>query len=44
MWMDFDEKHPEFADDSCNIRLAFATDDFNPYRTKNVTYDIWPGI
>jgi hypothetical protein len=44
LWTDFDEKHPKFADDSRNIRLAFATDGFNPYRTKNVIYSIWPDI
>jgi hypothetical protein len=37
-------KHPKFANDSCNIRLTFAIDGFNPYRTKNATYIIWPGI
>jgi hypothetical protein len=36
--------HPEFAGDSRNIRLAFATDGFNPFRTMNVSYSIWPGI
>jgi hypothetical protein len=30
--------------DSCNIHLPFATDGFNPYRTMNVSYNIWPGI
>jgi hypothetical protein len=44
LWQDFDKKHPEFAADSRNIRLAFATDGFNPHRTMNVNYSIWPGI
>ncbi|WVZ71931.1 hypothetical protein U9M48_020459, partial [Paspalum notatum var. saurae] len=44
LWKDFDEKHPVFAADSSNIRLAFATDGFNPYRGMNVSYSIWPGI
>jgi hypothetical protein len=44
LWKDFDQKNPEFAADSRNIRLAFATDGFNPYRTMNVSYSIWPGI
>ncbi|WVZ49393.1 hypothetical protein U9M48_000759, partial [Paspalum notatum var. saurae] len=35
LWQDFDKKHPEFAADSRNIRLAFATDGFNPFRTMN---------
>jgi len=44
LWKDFDLKHPEFAKDSRNIRLAFATDGFNPYRTQSISYSIWPGI
>ena len=44
LWKDFDEKHKEFAKDSRNIRLAFATDGFNPFRTMNVSYSVWPGI
>ena len=42
LWKDFDKKHPEFAADSRNIRLAFATDGFNPYRTMKLSYSIWP--
>ena len=37
-------KHPKYAEDSRNIRLAFANDGFNPYRMQNVSYSIWPGI
>ena len=37
-------KHPKFTEDSRNIRLAFASDGFNPYRMQNVSYSIWPGI
>ena len=44
LWQDFDKKHPDFAADSRNIRLAFATDGFNPFRTMNVSYSVWPGI
>jgi hypothetical protein len=44
LWDDFDKKHPKFAEDSRNIRLAFASDGFNPYRMQNVSYSIWPGI
>jgi hypothetical protein len=44
LWKDFDDKHQLFASDSRNIRLAFATDGFNPYRGMNVSYSIWPGI
>jgi hypothetical protein len=38
------KKHPKFAAGSRIIHLAFATDGFNPYRTMNVSYSIWPGI
>jgi len=44
LWQDFDEKHLEFSADSRNIRLAFATDGFNPFRMNNVSYSVWPGI
>ena len=44
LWKNFDNKHPEFAADSRNIRLAFATDGFNPFRSMNVSYSVWPGI
>jgi hypothetical protein len=44
LWKDLDLKHPKFAKDSRNIRLAFATDGFNPYRTQSISYSIWPGI
>jgi hypothetical protein len=44
LWKDFDLNHPEFAKDNRNIRLAFASDGFNPYRTQNISYSIWPGI
>ncbi|XP_062230316.1 uncharacterized protein LOC133928041 [Phragmites australis] len=44
LWKDFDHKYPEFAADSRNIRLAFATDGFNPFRSMNVSYSVWPGI
>ena len=44
LWKDFDVNHPEFVVDSRNIRLAFATDGFNPYRSQNSSYSICPGI
>ena len=44
LWKDFFVNHPEFAADSRNILLAFATDGFNPYRSQNISYSIWPGI
>jgi hypothetical protein len=44
LWKDFDEKHLEFVASSHNIRLAFADDGFNPYRTMNVSCSICLGI
>jgi hypothetical protein len=44
LWKEFDQMHLEFAEDSRNIRLAFTTDGFNPFRTMNVSYSVWPGI
>ncbi|KAJ0592692.1 hypothetical protein HanHA300_Chr03g0088101 [Helianthus annuus] len=41
-WKDFDEKFPEFATDPRNVRLALATDGFNPFRTMNSVNSIWP--
>jgi hypothetical protein len=42
LWKDFDEKHPKFAKDSRNIRLALTTDGFNLFRSMNLSYSIWP--
>ena len=44
LWRQFDKDHPEFAAEPRNIRLAFATDGFSPYRSMNVSYSIWLGI
>jgi hypothetical protein len=44
LWKEFDKENELFAEDNRNIRLAFATDGFNPYRGKNISYSIWPGI
>nr|GEU81611.1 hypothetical protein [Tanacetum cinerariifolium] len=43
-WKDFDEKNPEFATDPRNVRLALASGGFNPFKTMNVSYSIWPVI
>nr|GFB18487.1 hypothetical protein [Tanacetum cinerariifolium] len=40
-WKDFDDKNPEFATDPRNVRLALASDGFNPFKTMNVSYSIW---
>ncbi|GKC07076.1 hypothetical protein Tco_0998686, partial [Tanacetum coccineum] len=41
-WKHFDEKHPEFASDHRNVRLALTSDGFNPYKSMNSNYSIWP--
>ncbi|GJT18586.1 uncharacterized protein Tco_0877292 [Tanacetum coccineum] len=36
----FDQRFPEFASDPRNVRLALASDGFNPFRTMNVAHSI----
>ncbi|XP_062116190.1 uncharacterized protein LOC133830269 [Humulus lupulus] len=39
VWKDFDRQYPDFAKESRNVRLGFATDGFNPfgdYQTRTV--------
>ncbi|GKC63587.1 protein mitoferrinlike 1, chloroplastic [Tanacetum coccineum] len=38
----FDERYLEFPSDPQNVRLGIASDGFNPLRTMNVSYSIWP--
>jgi len=37
-WKYFDSLFPNFANDGCNVRLGFASDGFNPFRTMSVSY------
>jgi len=37
-WKTFDEKNPDFAVDSRNVRLGLATDGFNPFRTMSMAH------
>ncbi|GKC14134.1 hypothetical protein Tco_1010916 [Tanacetum coccineum] len=41
-WKDFDERYPEFSSDPQTVRLRIPSDGFNPFRTMNVSYSIWP--
>ncbi|XP_019439001.1 PREDICTED: uncharacterized protein LOC109344705 [Lupinus angustifolius] len=41
-WKEFDKMYPDFALDSRNIRLALATDGFNPFGTLSSNNSIWP--
>lgn len=38
------KKNPNFAVDSCNIRLGLATDCFYPFRTMSVAHSTWPVV
>ncbi|XP_039116440.1 uncharacterized protein LOC120251851 [Dioscorea cayenensis subsp. rotundata] len=41
-WKKFDLINSHFAADPRNVRLALATDGFNPYGSMNQSYSIWP--
>lgn len=43
-WKEFDARYPEFASDDRNLRLALASDGFNPYRTMSTRYSTWPVV
>ncbi|RYR05088.1 uncharacterized protein LOC107647466 [Arachis ipaensis] len=43
-WKDFDAKYPFFSNDARSVRLALASDGFNPFRDMSTTYSIWPMI
>ena len=43
-WKLFDEKNPDFATDSRNVRLGLAADGFNPFRTMSVSHSTWPVV
>jgi hypothetical protein len=41
-WKDFDQTFKSFVDDPRNLRLAIATDGFNPFGQMSNSYSIWP--
>ena len=41
-WTHFDSIHHEKALEARNVRVAFATDGFNPYRMMVAPYTCWP--
>ena len=41
-WRYFDEKHPDKAGESRNVRVAIATDGFNPYGMSSAPHTCWP--
>ncbi|XP_010681270.2 uncharacterized protein LOC104896251 [Beta vulgaris subsp. vulgaris] len=43
-WKDFDSSHRTFAIDPRNVRLALASDGFNPFQTMSVAHSTWPVV
>ena len=43
-WKEFDDSFKSFADDPRSLRLAIATDGFNPFGQMTNSYSIWPVI
>jgi hypothetical protein len=41
-WQYFDGQHPEKVDEARNVRVALATDGFNPYGMSTAPYTCWP--
>ncbi|KAK1653185.1 hypothetical protein QYE76_070990 [Lolium multiflorum] len=41
-WKNFDTKHRLKAAEARNVRIAIATDGFNPYGMSNANYSCWP--
>jgi hypothetical protein len=41
-WKHFDAIHREKAKEARNVRVALATDGFNPYGTSAAPYTCWP--
>jgi hypothetical protein len=41
-WKNFDLLHKNFAKEPRNIRFGLATDGFNPFKSMNLRYNIWP--
>ena len=41
-WTYFNDKHPNKAAEARNVRVALATDGFNPYGQLSAPYTCWP--
>lgn len=41
-WQQFDKDFPDFALDARNVRVAIATDGFNPFSMVASPYSCWP--
>ncbi|XP_060962041.1 uncharacterized protein LOC133032191 [Cannabis sativa] len=42
VWKDFDRQYPNFAKETRNVRLGFATDGFNPFGDLSNAHSMWP--
>ncbi|XP_021724321.1 uncharacterized protein LOC110691691 [Chenopodium quinoa] len=43
-WKEFDQKYPEFANETRNVHLGLASDGFNPFRTMSTQHSTWPVV
>ncbi|XP_057520898.1 uncharacterized protein LOC130801145 [Amaranthus tricolor] len=43
-WKNVDKLYPKFAQDPRNVRLALATDGFNPFNSMSIVHSTWPVI
>ncbi|KAJ0492169.1 putative Transposase-associated domain-containing protein [Helianthus annuus] len=43
-WKHFDTTFPDFANDPRNVRLGLASDGFNPFGAKSLSYSMWPVV
>jgi hypothetical protein len=41
-WINFNDKHREKSNEARNVRVALATDGFNPYGMMAAPYTCWP--
>jgi hypothetical protein len=41
-WKNFDEKHPDKANDARNVKTVIGTDGFNPSGMSTTSYICWP--
>ena len=42
MWMEFENRWPDFAQDPCNMRLGLALDGVNPFSDQSTKWSTWP--
>ena len=43
-WKEFNKTYPHFSEDVRNVRLALATDGFNPFGNQSTLHSTWPVI